>query len=71
MTTSSPLDEATLTELQTVLKSFLSQGQVLKLEVKVDLSMMRGMIVCIGEKYAGMSTKTMIQKLSKAMWEVF
>ncbi|CAD7668905.1 unnamed protein product [Nyctereutes procyonoides] len=71
VTTSSPLDEATLTELQTVLKSFLSKGQVLKLEVKVDLSMMRGMIVRIGEKYADMSTKTKIRELSRAMWEVF
>lgn len=32
-----PLDEATVSELRTVLKSFLSQGQVLKLEVKVGL----------------------------------
>lgn len=34
---SQPLDEAVLSELKTVLKSFLSQGQVLKLEVKVGL----------------------------------
>lgn len=32
-----PLDEAVLSELKTVLKSFLSQGQILKLEVKVGL----------------------------------
>uniref|UniRef100_A0A8C0MGF4 ATP synthase peripheral stalk subunit OSCP, mitochondrial n=1 Tax=Canis lupus familiaris TaxID=9615 RepID=A0A8C0MGF4_CANLF len=56
VTTASPLDEATLTELKTVLKSFLSKGQVLKLEVKVDPSIMGGMI---------------IQKLSRAMREVF
>ncbi|XP_062061669.1 LOW QUALITY PROTEIN: ATP synthase subunit O, mitochondrial [Lepus europaeus] len=67
VTTASPLEEATLSELKTVLKSFLSQGQVLKLEVKTDPSIMGGMIVRIGEKYVDMSAKTKIQKLSKAM----
>ena len=71
VTTASPLDEATLTELKTVLKSFLCKGQVLKLEVKVDPSIMGGMIVRIGEKYADMSAGTKIQKLSRAMREVF
>nr|KAF6268879.1 ATP synthase peripheral stalk subunit OSCP [Pipistrellus kuhlii] len=65
------LDEASLTELKTVLKSFLGKGQVLKLEVKTDPSIMGGMIVRIGEKYVDMSAKTKIQKLSKAMREVF
>ncbi|XP_004406767.1 PREDICTED: ATP synthase subunit O, mitochondrial-like [Odobenus rosmarus divergens] len=71
VTTASPLDGATLTELKTVLKSFLSKGQVLKLEVKTDPSIMGGMIVRIGERYADMSAKTKIQKLSRAMREVF
>ncbi|KAF3815077.1 hypothetical protein GH733_017353 [Mirounga leonina] len=71
VTTASPLDEATLTELKTVLKSFLSKGQVLNLEVKTDPSIMGGMIVRIGERYADMSAKTKIQKLSRAMREVF
>uniref|UniRef100_A0A8C6FM50 Uncharacterized protein n=1 Tax=Moschus moschiferus TaxID=68415 RepID=A0A8C6FM50_MOSMO len=48
VSTATPLDEATLTELTPVLKSFLSKGQVLKLEVKTDASIMGGMI---GEKY--------------------
>ncbi|KAL0614269.1 ATP synthase subunit O, mitochondrial [Plecturocebus cupreus] len=65
-----PLEETTLSELKTVLKSFLSQGQILKLEVKTDPSIMGGMIVRIGEKYVDMSAKTKIQKLSKAMREV-
>ncbi|XP_035579165.1 ATP synthase subunit O, mitochondrial-like [Zalophus californianus] len=70
VTTASPLDESTLTELKTVLKSFLSKGQVLKLEVKTDPSILGGMIVRIGERYADMSAKTKIQKLSRAMLEV-
>ncbi|KAL4840915.1 hypothetical protein H8958_013715 [Nasalis larvatus] len=68
--TASPLEEATLSELKAVLKSFLSQGQVLKLEAKTDPSIMSEMIVRIGEKYVGMSVKTKIQKLGRAMWEV-
>ena len=51
VTTVPPLDEATLAELKTVLKSFLSKGQVLKLEVKIEPSIMGGMIVRTGEKY--------------------
>nr|XP_058136152.1 ATP synthase subunit O, mitochondrial-like [Dasypus novemcinctus] len=71
VTTASPLNEATLSELKTVLKSFLSKGQVLKLEIKTDPSIMGGMIVRIGEKYVDMSAKTKIQKLSRAMREIF
>uniref|UniRef100_A0A2K6KTU9 Oligomycin sensitivity conferral protein n=1 Tax=Rhinopithecus bieti TaxID=61621 RepID=A0A2K6KTU9_RHIBE len=70
VTTASPLEEATLSELKTVLKRFLSQGQVLKLEGKTDLSIIGGMIVCIGKKYVDMSAKTKIQKLSRAMRDV-
>ncbi|XP_021065503.1 ATP synthase subunit O, mitochondrial [Mus pahari] len=70
VTTASPLDDAVLSELKTVLKSFLSQNQILKLEVKIDPSIMGGMIVRIGEKYVDMSAKSKIQKLSKAMREL-
>ncbi|XP_043823065.1 ATP synthase subunit O, mitochondrial-like [Dromiciops gliroides] len=58
VTTASTLDEATLSELKTVLNSFLSKGQVLKMEVKTDPSIMGGMIVRIGEKYVDMSART-------------
>ncbi|XP_075398451.1 ATP synthase peripheral stalk subunit OSCP, mitochondrial [Tenrec ecaudatus] len=69
VTTASPLDNASLSDLKTVLNSFLSQGQVLKLEVKTDPSIMGGMIVRIGEKYVDMSAKSKIQKLSRVMRE--
>ena len=52
-------------------EELLSKGQVLELEVKVDPSILGGMIVRIGEKYADMSARTKIQKLSRAMREVF
>ncbi|XP_036602733.1 ATP synthase subunit O, mitochondrial [Trichosurus vulpecula] len=69
VTTASALDDATLSELKTVLNSFLRKGQVLKLEVKTDPSIMGGMIVRIGEKYVDMSARTKIQKLSRIMKE--
>ncbi|PIO10349.1 hypothetical protein AB205_0021470 [Aquarana catesbeiana] len=39
VTTSSPLDEASLTELKTALNSFLAKGESLKLETKVGLAL--------------------------------
>lgn len=65
-----PLDDAVLSELKTVLKSFLSPNQILKLEIKTGPSIMGWMIVRIGEKYLVMSAKSKIQKLSKAMREM-
>ena len=70
VTTASPLDDAVLSELKTVLKSFLSPNQILKLEIKTGPSIMGWMIVRIGEKYLVMSAKSKIQKLSKAMREM-
>ncbi|XP_043834981.1 ATP synthase subunit O, mitochondrial-like [Dromiciops gliroides] len=69
VTTASTLDEATLSELKTALNSFLSKGQVLKIEVKTDPSIMGRMIVHIGEKYVDMSARSKIQKLSRIMNE--
>ncbi|XP_072850207.1 ATP synthase peripheral stalk subunit OSCP, mitochondrial [Pogona vitticeps] len=65
VTTAQPLDEANLTELKSTLHGFLAKGEVLKLELKTDPTILGGMIVSIGDKYVDMSTKTKIQKLSK------
>ncbi|XP_068122159.1 ATP synthase subunit O, mitochondrial [Hyperolius riggenbachi] len=67
VTTASPLDEASLTELKAALNGFLAKGEVLQLETKTDPSILGGMIVSVGDKYADMSTKTKIQKLTKIM----
>ncbi|XP_040194849.1 ATP synthase subunit O, mitochondrial [Rana temporaria] len=67
VTTSSPLDEANLTELKTALNAFLAKGESLKLETKTDPTILGGMLVSIGDKYIDMSTKTKIQKLTKIM----
>ncbi|XP_077198749.1 ATP synthase peripheral stalk subunit OSCP, mitochondrial [Paroedura picta] len=69
VTTAQPLDEATLTELKTALNGFLAKGEILKLEVKTDPSILGGMIVSIGDQYVDMSTKSKIQKLTKIMKE--
>ncbi|XP_019601631.2 ATP synthase peripheral stalk subunit OSCP, mitochondrial [Rhinolophus sinicus] len=71
VTTASPLDEVTFSELKMVLKSFLHKHQILKLEVKTDPSIMGGVIMRIGEKYVDMTAKTKIQKLSRVTWQVF
>ncbi|XP_069745094.1 ATP synthase subunit O, mitochondrial isoform X1 [Narcine bancroftii] len=67
--TAQPLDEANLTELKAALNGFLKKNETLKLETKTDPSILGGMIVSIGDKYADMSTKTKIQKLSKLINE--
>ncbi|CAI9607565.1 unnamed protein product [Staurois parvus] len=67
VTTSSPLDEAGLTELKSALNLFLAKGESLKLETKTDSTILGGMLVSIGDKYIDMSTRTKIQKLSKIM----
>ncbi|XP_064008550.1 ATP synthase subunit O, mitochondrial [Pogoniulus pusillus] len=69
VTTAQPLDDASLTELKSVLGGFLAKGEVLKLETKTDPSILGGMIVNIGEKYVDMSTRSKIQKLTKIMKE--
>ncbi|XP_077336072.1 ATP synthase peripheral stalk subunit OSCP, mitochondrial [Lithobates pipiens] len=67
VTTSSPLDEANLTELKSALTSFLAKGESLKLETKTDPTILGGMLVSIGDKYIDMSSKTKIRKLTKIM----
>ncbi|XP_056415545.1 ATP synthase subunit O, mitochondrial [Hyla sarda] len=70
VTTASPLDEASLTELKAALNGFLAKGESLKLETKTDPEILGGMVVSVGDKYIDMSTKTKIQKLTKVMREV-
>ncbi|KAI5621392.1 ATP synthase subunit O, mitochondrial [Silurus asotus] len=69
VTTAQPLDEASLAELKVALNGFLAKGESIKLETKSDPSILGGMIVSIGDKYADMSTKTKIQKLTKLIKE--
>ncbi|NEU33234.1 ATP synthase F1 subunit delta, partial [bacterium LRH843] len=50
-----PLDDQTIKALQGVLKAFAKKGENVILEVKVDPSIIGGLIVSIGDKYVDMS----------------
>nr|AGM32184.1 putative ATP synthase oligomycin sensitivity conferral protein [Coptotermes formosanus] len=62
VTTAKPLDDASKTELEAALKSFLKQGEKLLLTVKVDPAIIGGMIVSIGDKYVDMSIASKVKK---------
>ena len=57
-----PLDDASKTELEAALKSFLKQGEKLLLTVKVDPEIIGGMIVSVGDKYVDMSIASKVKK---------
>ncbi|XP_010772138.1 ATP synthase peripheral stalk subunit OSCP, mitochondrial [Notothenia coriiceps] len=69
VTTAQPLDAASLADLKVALKGFLQKHESIKLETKLDSTILGGMIVSIGDKYVDMSTKTKIQKLTKLIKE--
>lgn len=62
VTTAKPLDDASKTELEAALKSFLKQGEKLLLTVKVDPEIIGGMIVSVGDKYVDMSIASKVKK---------
>lgn len=59
------LDAANKKELEAVLKGFLKKGETLKLSLKVDPTIIGGMIVSIGDKYVDMSIGSKIKKYTK------
>jgi F-type H+-transporting ATPase subunit O len=61
------LDDATKKELQTVLQSFAKKGENILLEMKVDPTLIGGMIVSIGDKYVDMSTASKIKKYTEVI----
>ncbi|KAF6211885.1 hypothetical protein GE061_012402 [Apolygus lucorum] len=62
VTTAKALDEATKTQLQTTLKAFAKKGENIILELKVDPSIIGGMVVSIGDKYVDMSVSSKVKK---------
>merc|ERR1719209_1644250 len=62
VTTAKPIDAEMQTEIEGALKAFLKEGETIQLTTKVDASIIGGMIVVIGDKYADMSLKTKINK---------
>ncbi|KAL1131249.1 hypothetical protein AAG570_010867, partial [Ranatra chinensis] len=67
ITTARPLDEETKRELTNALKSFAKKGENIILEMKVEPSIIGGMIVSIGDKYVDMSISSKIKKYTEIM----
>merc|ERR1712126_786305 len=62
VTTAKPMDPGMQAEVEGALKAFMKEGESIQLTTKVDPSIIGGMIVVIGDKYADMSLKTKINK---------
>ncbi|KAK7023403.1 ATP synthase subunit O, mitochondrial [Halocaridina rubra] len=67
VTTAKALDAAMQKELEASLKAFLKKGETLQLTLKVDPSILGGMIVSIGDKYADMSMSSKINKYTSLL----
>ncbi|KAB7500922.1 ATP synthase subunit O, mitochondrial [Armadillidium nasatum] len=65
VTTAKELDAPTKKELETVLKSFVKKGENIQLTLKVDPSLIGGMVVAIGDKYVDMSISSKINKYTE------
>jgi F-type H+-transporting ATPase subunit O len=70
VTTAKELDEKQQKELLAALQSFVKKGQILKVETKVDPSIIGGMVVSVGDRYVDMSTRSKIKLYSKIVEEV-
>lgn len=60
VTSAKALDSASLKELEAVLSTFLQKGKKLKLETKIDSSILGGMVVTIGDRYVDMSISSKV-----------
>uniref|UniRef100_A0A646QIR3 Oligomycin sensitivity conferral protein n=1 Tax=Hemiscolopendra marginata TaxID=943146 RepID=A0A646QIR3_9MYRI len=69
ITSAKALDEPTKNELTTALKGFLKSGENLKLELKVDPSIIGGLVVSIGDKHVDMSLATKIKTYTALLKE--
>ncbi|KAF5275858.1 hypothetical protein FQR65_LT04096 [Abscondita terminalis] len=62
VTTAKELDAEQRKKLETVLKSFLKGKETLHVSIKVDPTIIGGMIVSIGDRYVDMSVQSKIKK---------
>ncbi|KAK9502283.1 hypothetical protein O3M35_011081 [Rhynocoris fuscipes] len=69
VTTAKQLDAEMKGELQKVLKQFAKKGENIILQLKVDPSIIGGMIVSIGDKYVDMSVASKIKKYTQIIEE--
>lgn len=69
VTTATALDAGSQKDLKAALHGFAKKGQALNIELKVDPSIMGGMVVYIGDRFVDMSTATKIRKYSALLHE--
>lgn len=60
-----PLDSADQQELKKTLQAFAKKGETIKIELKVDPTIIGGIVVSIGDKYVDMSVATKIKKYTE------
>lgn len=59
------MDSADLQELKKTLQAFAKKGETIKIELKVDPTIIGGIVVSIGDKYVDMSVATKIKKYTE------
>lgn len=69
VTTAKPLDASQGKALEAALAKFSTKGQTMRIDAKVDPTIIGGMIVSIGDKYVDMSTASKIKMYSKIIEE--
>jgi len=61
------LDKAQTKALEKSLSSFIAKGQTLTMAVKVDTTILGGLVVEIGDKHVDLSIRSRIQKLTNEL----
>ncbi|MCL4119637.1 UNVERIFIED_CONTAM: hypothetical protein GTU68_033893 [Idotea baltica] len=69
VTTAKELDASMKKELEGVLRGFVKKGESIQLTMKVDESIIGGMLVSIGDKYVDMSMASKIKKYTSLIQE--
>lgn len=59
------MDAADQQELKKTLQSFAKKGETIKIELKVDPTIIGGMVVSIGDRYVDMSVATKMKKYTE------
>jgi F-type H+-transporting ATPase subunit O len=69
VTTAKPLDNSQLKELQAVLQTFVKKGNSLKLETRVDSSLIGGLVVELGDRYVDLSISSKLKVYDRIVKE--
>uniref|UniRef100_A0A915JLM0 Oligomycin sensitivity conferral protein n=1 Tax=Romanomermis culicivorax TaxID=13658 RepID=A0A915JLM0_ROMCU len=69
ITTAKEVDAKAMEQIKAAVQGFLKSGQKMNISVKVDPSILGGMIVSIGDKYVDMSIASRIKMYTKSIEE--